>query len=217
MAEPIDPDDAVTVRSIAILGTPTQHNSNGRLFFHDISKRRSRRSSYPILPSIILRDYTILRNSVDWEQHQFQAGTETNSRGSCPRLANRGFLPMMAKTLPSQWASTSIVINLLITIKAAIIALPLEDQFSLADIGLHSNIEHDTSVSRVDKELGERLSSTSKPTSSSSTLTSVSTTTTPPPPVSLNRSGSSNPKPKTPNLLKPSRSSKSGPGSRHFT
>ncbi|KAL0065164.1 hypothetical protein AAF712_007834 [Marasmius tenuissimus] len=58
--------------------------------------------------------------------------------------------------------------DLLITAaKAAIMASLLDDQFALADVGLHGNIEHgniehgniehDASVSRVDKEPGDHL------------------------------------------------------------
>ncbi|KAK1225527.1 hypothetical protein PQX77_011529 [Marasmius sp. AFHP31] len=124
-------------------------------------------SSTSVLSSIVLRDYTSPHDLVDWEQHQFQAATETDSRGPCPglnTLANHGFLPRDGKniTIPMVLKAGREGFNvhrdLLITAaKAAIMASPLDDQFALADIGLHGNIEHDASVSRVDKELGDHL------------------------------------------------------------
>ncbi|KAJ8085029.1 hypothetical protein PM082_003807 [Marasmius tenuissimus] len=124
-------------------------------------------SSTSVLSSIVLRDYTSPHDLVDWEQHQFQAATETDSRGPCPglnTLANHGFLPRDGKniTIPMVLKAGREGFNvhrdLLITAaKAAIMASPLDDQFALADIGLHGNIEHDASVSRVDRELGDHL------------------------------------------------------------
>ncbi|KAL0060925.1 hypothetical protein AAF712_012261 [Marasmius tenuissimus] len=45
----------------------------------------------------------------------------------------------------------------LLAAKAALLTSPLDDQFSLADIGLHGNIEHDASLSRLDRDLGDHI------------------------------------------------------------
>ncbi|KAL0575208.1 hypothetical protein V5O48_006769 [Marasmius crinis-equi] len=126
-------------------------------------------------------------DQVDWEQHQFQAPTEDDARGPCPglnTLANHGFLPRNGKniTIPvvlkaglgksdameffpstptdnlSPLEGFNVHRELLLTAaKAGVMASDLDDQFSLTDIGLHGNIEHDASVSRVDHALGNNL------------------------------------------------------------
>ncbi|KAK1223524.1 hypothetical protein PQX77_013601 [Marasmius sp. AFHP31] len=104
---------------------------------------------------------------VDWSQHQFQAPTETDSRGPCPglnTLANHGFLPRNGKniTIPMILKAGLEGFNvesdlLLLAAKAGILASPSVDQLELRDIMLHGNIEHDASVSRVDRDLGDHV------------------------------------------------------------
>ncbi|KAL0063166.1 hypothetical protein AAF712_009960 [Marasmius tenuissimus] len=104
---------------------------------------------------------------VDWSQHQFQAATETDARSPCPglnTLANHGFLPRNGNniTIPMIVKSVREGFNVqrdmvLLAAKAALLTSEHDDQFSLADIGLHGNIEHDASLSRQDRNLGDNI------------------------------------------------------------
>ncbi|KAJ8081426.1 hypothetical protein PM082_007268 [Marasmius tenuissimus] len=104
---------------------------------------------------------------VDWSQHQFQAATETDARSPCPglnTLANHGFLPRNGNniTIPMIVKSVREGFNVqrdmvLLAAKAALLTSEHDDQFSLGDIGLHGNIEHDASVSRQDRNLGDNI------------------------------------------------------------
>ncbi|KAK1217772.1 hypothetical protein PQX77_018693 [Marasmius sp. AFHP31] len=106
-------------------------------------------------------------NMVDWSQHQFQAPTETDARSPCPglnTLANHGFLPRNGNniTIPMVLQASNDGFNVqrnmvLLAAKAALLTSPLDNQFSLADIGLHGNIEHDASLSRLDCNLGDHI------------------------------------------------------------
>ncbi|KAJ8092777.1 hypothetical protein PM082_023605 [Marasmius tenuissimus] len=104
---------------------------------------------------------------VDWSQHQFQAPTETDARGPCPglnTLANHGFLPHDGKNITIKMVLKAGLEGfnvhrdlLLLAAKAGVMASPSDDEFSLSDISLHGNIEHDASVSRVDRDLGNNV------------------------------------------------------------
>ncbi|KAK1215516.1 hypothetical protein PQX77_021880 [Marasmius sp. AFHP31] len=104
---------------------------------------------------------------VDWSQHQFQAPMETDARSPCPglnTLANHRFLPRDGNniTIPMVLQASNNGFNVqrdmvLLAAKAALLTSPLDDQFSLADIGLHRNIEHDASLSRLDRNLGDHI------------------------------------------------------------
>ncbi|KAK7029598.1 hypothetical protein VNI00_014475 [Paramarasmius palmivorus] len=104
---------------------------------------------------------------VDWSQHQFQAPNPTDARGPCPglnTLANHGFLPRSGKniTIPAVLKAGLEGFNvhrdlLILAAKAGLLASDLDDQFSLADIALHGNIEHDASISRQDRDLGSNV------------------------------------------------------------
>ncbi|KAK1216757.1 hypothetical protein PQX77_020607 [Marasmius sp. AFHP31] len=104
---------------------------------------------------------------VDWSQHQFQAPTETDARGPCPglnTLANHGFLPHDGKNITIKMVLKAGLEGfnvhrdlLLLAAKAGVMASPSDDEFSLSDISLHGNIEHDASASRVDRDLGDNV------------------------------------------------------------
>ncbi|ESK90030.1 hypothetical protein Moror_7920 [Moniliophthora roreri MCA 2997] len=104
---------------------------------------------------------------IDWGQHQFQPPSETDVRSPCPglnALANHGFLPRSGRniTVPAVLKAGLEGFNvhrdlLLLAAKAGLLASDLDDQFSLADIALHGNIEHDASVSRQDRDLGNNV------------------------------------------------------------
>ncbi|ESK91441.1 hypothetical protein Moror_2665 [Moniliophthora roreri MCA 2997] len=104
-------------------------------------------------------------DEIDWSQHPFQAPGPNDARGPCPglnTLANHGFLPRDGKniTIPIvlQGAVDGFNVQndgLAIAAKAALFTSPLNDQFTLNDIKLHSNIEHDGSISRADHALGD--------------------------------------------------------------
>ncbi|KAL0566333.1 hypothetical protein V5O48_015684 [Marasmius crinis-equi] len=121
-----------------------------------------------VLSSVVLRDSTDPHDLVDWQEHQFQAATEGDARGPCPglnALANHGFLPHNGKniTIPMVLKAGREGFNvhrdlLIVAAKQGVVASALDDQFALTDIGLHGNIEHDASLSRVDRDLGDHLS-----------------------------------------------------------
>ncbi|KAK1236404.1 hypothetical protein PQX77_000344 [Marasmius sp. AFHP31] len=104
---------------------------------------------------------------VDWRQHHFKAPNATDARGPCPgmnTLANHGFLPRNGKNITVSIAlkaardAFNVQRDVLITAaKLAVLSSPLDDQFELTDIGLHGSFEHDASLSRFDKELGDPL------------------------------------------------------------
>ncbi|KAF9260873.1 Cloroperoxidase [Marasmius fiardii PR-910] len=104
---------------------------------------------------------------VNWTEHPFQPPADTDARGPCPglnALVNHGFIPRNGSniTLPVVFKAAQDAFNihreiLLTAGKAAIVASDLDDQFSLIDIALHGNIEHDASVSRVDRDLGDNV------------------------------------------------------------
>ncbi|KAK7038985.1 hypothetical protein VNI00_010377 [Paramarasmius palmivorus] len=104
-------------------------------------------------------------DEIDWSQHPFQAADADDARGPCPglnTLANHGFLPRNGKniTIPIvlQGAVDGFNVQndaLALAAKAALFTSNLNDQFTLNDIKLHSNIEHDGSISRADHALGD--------------------------------------------------------------
>ncbi|ESK91474.1 hypothetical protein Moror_2662 [Moniliophthora roreri MCA 2997] len=104
-------------------------------------------------------------DEIDWSQHPFQAPGPDDARGPCPglnTLANHGFLPRNGKniTIPIvlQGAVDGFNVQndaIRIAAKAALFTSNQNDQFTLNDIKLHGNIEHDGSISRADHALGD--------------------------------------------------------------
>ncbi|KAK7051544.1 hypothetical protein VNI00_004522 [Paramarasmius palmivorus] len=104
-------------------------------------------------------------DEIDWSKYQYQAPKTSDSRGPCPglnTLANHGFLPRdgLNVTIPMALQASLDGFNFpfevfIIAAKASVLTSNLVDQFSLNDIKLHGNIEHDTSLSRVDYALGD--------------------------------------------------------------
>ncbi|ESK86827.1 hypothetical protein Moror_15099 [Moniliophthora roreri MCA 2997] len=104
---------------------------------------------------------------IDWSQHQFQPPSATDLRSPCPglnALANHGFLPRNGSniTIPVVLQAGLEGFNvhqdlLLLAAKASLLVSDLVDQFSLADIRQHGNIEHDASLSRQDRDLGNNV------------------------------------------------------------
>ncbi|KAL0581118.1 hypothetical protein V5O48_000907 [Marasmius crinis-equi] len=117
--------------------------------------------------SALMKDGADPHDLVDWRKHQFQAPTTTDARGPCPgmnTLANHGFLPRDGRniTVPAALKASKgklrrnpPLVSLILI--AGLMSSPLQDQFSLTDIGLHGNVEHDASVSRIDTALGNNL------------------------------------------------------------
>ncbi|KAK7049755.1 hypothetical protein VNI00_005786 [Paramarasmius palmivorus] len=80
------------------------------------------------------------------------------------RLANHGFLPRDGRniSIPAVLKAGLDGFNvhrdlLILAAKAGLLASDLDEHFSLADIALHGNIEHDASVSRQDRDLGDNV------------------------------------------------------------
>ncbi|KAK7049760.1 hypothetical protein VNI00_005791 [Paramarasmius palmivorus] len=104
---------------------------------------------------------------VDWSKHQFEPAKPTDARGPCPglnTLANHGFLPRDGRniSIPTVLKAGLEGFNvhrelLILAAKAGLLASDLDEHFSLADIALHGNIEHDASVSRQDRNLGDNV------------------------------------------------------------
>ncbi|EEB94677.1 hypothetical protein MPER_06470, partial [Moniliophthora perniciosa FA553] len=96
---------------------------------------------------------------------KYEAPGPNDARGHCPglnTLANHGFLPRDGKNITIavvlQGAVDGFNVQndgLSLAAKAALFTSPLNDQFTLNDIKLHSNIEHDGSISRADHALGD--------------------------------------------------------------
>ncbi|ESK91443.1 hypothetical protein Moror_2667 [Moniliophthora roreri MCA 2997] len=113
------------------------------------------------------RDAVEPHDRVNWSQHKFQAPSAADARGPCPglnTLANHGFLPRNGKniTIPAVLKAGLEGFNvhrdlLILAAKAALLASDLDTEFSLADIALHGNIEHDASLSRQDRNLGSNV------------------------------------------------------------
>ncbi|KAK7453337.1 hypothetical protein VKT23_012016 [Stygiomarasmius scandens] len=105
--------------------------------------------------------------TIDWDAHKWIAPGPNDLRGPCPglnTLANHGFLPRDGRGL-----NMSVIIDagfngyhmqpdvLALAVKVA--ALTSDDPFSftLDDIKIHGNIEHDASLSRNDFALGDNV------------------------------------------------------------
>ncbi|KAK7444841.1 hypothetical protein VKT23_015159 [Stygiomarasmius scandens] len=121
-----------------------------------LSSTRRKTSGQPREPSI-----------VDWDAHQWMAPGPDDLRGPCPglnTLANHGFLPRDGRGL-----NMSVILDAgldgfnmqpdILTIAVKIAFLTTNDPFSftLDDLKVHGNIEHDASLSRGDFALGDNV------------------------------------------------------------
>ncbi|THU92580.1 Cloroperoxidase [Dendrothele bispora CBS 962.96] len=105
---------------------------------------------------------------IDLNEHQWMAPGPNDFRGPCPglnTLANHGFLPRDGKNL-----SMSVILDaalngyhmqpaspLVGAVKISTLAADDPFSFTLEDIRLHGNIEHDASLSREDFALGNNF------------------------------------------------------------
>ncbi|KIK57599.1 hypothetical protein GYMLUDRAFT_75531 [Collybiopsis luxurians FD-317 M1] len=107
-------------------------------------------------------------DSIDWNAHQWEAPTATDSRGPCPglnTLANHGFLPRNGSniTIPTVLNAINEGFNfeigyiMRIAAKVGLLATENVDNFSLLDLALHGTLEHDASISRNDFALGDNV------------------------------------------------------------
>ncbi|KIY70084.1 Cloroperoxidase [Cylindrobasidium torrendii FP15055 ss-10] len=99
------------------------------------------------------------------DKHSFQAPGDGDVRSPCPglnALANHGYLPRDGKniTIPIMMDAALKGYNIQpeVILLAARVSLMTStyawDAFSLEDIRLHGNVEHDASLSRMDEALG---------------------------------------------------------------
>ncbi|KAJ7574639.1 Cloroperoxidase [Mycena floridula] len=105
---------------------------------------------------------------VDFSKYQWRAPKATDLRSPCPglnTLANHGILPRSGRglTVKNIVDASNIGYNVQIDVvgmpaKAGFLTSPDDEFFTLADIRLHNNIEHDASVSRADFVTGDNFS-----------------------------------------------------------
>ncbi|KAJ7574636.1 Cloroperoxidase [Mycena floridula] len=105
---------------------------------------------------------------VDFSKYKWQAPKATDLRSPCPglnTLANHGILPRNGRGLTVKNLVDASIIGY--NVQIDVIALPAkvgfltsdnDESFTLADIRLHNNIEHDASVSRADFFTGDNFS-----------------------------------------------------------
>ncbi|THU90501.1 Cloroperoxidase [Dendrothele bispora CBS 962.96] len=104
---------------------------------------------------------------IDFNEHQWMAPGPNDLRGPCPglnTLANHGFLPRDGKNL-----NMSVILDAALNgyhmqsdllagaVKISTLATDDPFSFTLEDIRLHGNIEHDASLSREDFALGNNF------------------------------------------------------------
>ncbi|THU90500.1 Cloroperoxidase [Dendrothele bispora CBS 962.96] len=95
--------------------------------------------------------------NINPDAHPWIAPGPNDLRGPCPglnTLANHGFIPRDGRGL-----NVSVILDGGFTLAAKVSLLATNDplSFTLDDIKLHGNIEHDASLSRVDFALGDNV------------------------------------------------------------
>ncbi|KAJ7575558.1 Cloroperoxidase [Mycena floridula] len=105
---------------------------------------------------------------IDFSKYKWQAPKATDLRSPCPglnTLANHGILPRSGKGLTVKNVVDASIIGYNVQVdviglpaKVGFLTSPDDESFTLADIRLHNNIEHDASVSRADFFTGNNWS-----------------------------------------------------------
>ncbi|KAF5368724.1 hypothetical protein D9757_010423 [Collybiopsis confluens] len=109
-----------------------------------------------------------VKADVDWSAHQWQKPGPDDSRGPCPglnTLANHGFLPRNGQNITVQNILDAVndgfnfrpIDIMVVAAKVALLSTDNVNYVTLEESGLYGNIEHDTSLSRQDFDIGDSI------------------------------------------------------------